>query len=345
MGSKTKLVLAVVAVVCVATGGWVVLSSRDSGSREFVELVESMWTAGQPFTLDELDAHYDAGPVAAKAGRDLSTLLGLIGNPGDSAQVLYFSDTDFEVGSLISQKALDDSRRHLGQNRDVAARLQEILHEGLRVRYPVDLTLGADAPLEYLAPLRSGTRLLALEATLAALDGDAEKSLRSLNAAVTLADSLRDEPLLISQLVRVACIAIACGAIEESVNRTSFTGLQLRELEGALKSIDLDGMIARALVGDRTWGMADLTGDPQGGRPMLEFWIESWQIDAPTAGLFDRSGYYERETVQLIRDYNDVIALGEIPTLNDSPRPNNWKTRSWAGTTTEIGFRRPRCRC
>ncbi len=170
--------------------------------------------AGFPASAKELNTFYDFGPEAEQAGRDLSSLLERIANAPQSEEVISVTPASYTLGETIPAAVLDSSRRYLALHESVLEELRARLRGLPHVRYPTDLSLGAAAPLDHLARIRAGTRLLSLDAVLAAIDGDTARAERSLRQAFALAETLRDEPVLISQLVRTACHGIAVRGLE-----------------------------------------------------------------------------------------------------------------------------------
>ncbi|MHC4617024.1 MAG: hypothetical protein ACYTEQ_04640 [Planctomycetota bacterium] len=117
-----------------------------------------------------------------------------------------------------------------------------LLHEGAAVehcRYPVDLKRGLALVHHDLSEVRHGTQLLTLEAILHAENAEPDLALRSVISGLGLARSLSGEPILISQLVRIACQGLAVSNLERVLNRTDFTDEQLVSLAQAFSGIDL----------------------------------------------------------------------------------------------------------
>jgi len=135
----------------------------------------------------------------------------------------------------------------------------ELLHKGAAIehsRYPVDLSKGFAALLPDLSNIRTGAKLLQLEAALHADNGKPELAARSITSTFGLARSLSKEPILVSQLVRIACQALAVSALEHTINKTEFTDEQLVNLSRTLANAeDLSGM-TRAFVGERCVGVS-----------------------------------------------------------------------------------------
>lgn len=106
----------------------------------------------------------------------------------------------------------------------------EVLHEARRLesaRYPVDYSRGPGTLLPHLAKVKSLTQLLRAEALMHAEEGRLQAAVDSTLAGVAVARSLEREPLLISQLVRIACLAITSAGLERTLNQHALSEEQL----------------------------------------------------------------------------------------------------------------------
>ncbi|MBL7649629.1 MAG: hypothetical protein JNK74_25930 [Candidatus Hydrogenedentes bacterium] len=124
-------------------------------------------------------------------------------------------------------------------------------------RYAIDLGSGASVSLPHLAAIRTLARAQNYEVWMAAMEDRPADALQTIKAMGPLAESLREEPILISQLVRIAVHGIMTSAVEQALNRTEFTDAQLVELQQFLSTvlppISEHSMIAQGLIGERTF--------------------------------------------------------------------------------------------
>ncbi len=88
--------------------------------------------------------------------------------------------------------------------------------EGLRQgRYDVVWRRDMSSTMvQHAQDCRPVAALLTLDAALAAHDGDMKQALASSCGAINAGRSLGDEPVVISQLVRLACTAMAVRSLE-----------------------------------------------------------------------------------------------------------------------------------
>jgi len=223
--------------------------------------LDAISAAGYPATCAELDAWYTIPESAENAAdtfidsfshynkweeeeeRKLLPIIGLAQLP------LRTEPLTEETKALVT--------RYIADNQQAL----ELLHKGAAIehsRYPVDLSKGFEA-LPGLGYIRYGARLLELEAILHAENGKPEKVVGSIKSTFGLARSLSKEPILISQLVRIACQELAVSTLERAVNRTEFTDEQLADLSRTLVNAEDPCAMIRAFVGERCSGLSIFT--------------------------------------------------------------------------------------
>ncbi len=133
---------------------------------------------------------------------------------------------------------------------DANAKALDLMHQAAALpasRYPIDLELGPAMELAHLARLRQGARLMALESIAQAEAGYLDGAVKSLTDGFGMGRSLRNEPIIISQLVRIACDGIIVKGMERVLNRASLSDLQLQSLEEAAASSESSASMTRAL--------------------------------------------------------------------------------------------------
>lgn len=105
--------------------------------------------------------------------------------------------------------------------------------------------------LPHLAEIKKIARVLDMRATTALVLGQTDTAFADLKVMITLADSVKQESLLISQLVRWASLYIGLGVFCEGAADHRWSEAQLKELQDRFQAIDLLGDYARTLRGER----------------------------------------------------------------------------------------------
>jgi hypothetical protein len=110
----------------------------------------------------------------------------------------------------------------LEANRDLILELRRLAEAGGAL-YELDYSQGFSMALPHLAQLRHCARMLAADAALAAARGEYEETIKDFVAGRKLAASVGKEPILISQLVRMAIDGIMYHNVEQSVRGEELT--------------------------------------------------------------------------------------------------------------------------
>lgn len=111
---------------------------------------------------------------------------------------------------------LDKIKDYLAASSGLIRELRELSESGGPV-YELDFSKGYAMELPHLAHLRDCARLLAMDAEMQANAGRYDEAVQDLLAAMKLADALETEPIIISQLVRIAMDGIVYGTVSASI--------------------------------------------------------------------------------------------------------------------------------
>ena len=152
-----------------------------------------------------------------------------------------------------------------------------------RCRYPLDYSRGVAILLPHVGDLRNLSRIICAVARIEADAGNAEGAWKHALTTLRLADALRDEPLLISQLVRTAQLGMAIDTVQYICRISAPSGPKIEELRDALQRCDDIGPLVSAMDGERLlfgdWffrrassGMTDEDAESLGIPPWL-FWL------------------------------------------------------------------------
>jgi hypothetical protein len=149
--------------------------------------------------------------------------------------------------------------------------------------------------LPHLARMKGLAMLTQVRATAELEAGLSAKAFEDLKLGLRMSDSIREEPLLIDHLVRIATLAIDLQTLREGLVRHAWTEPQLAEMGKYLANLDLLTEYARAMQGERALSVSGLDyvrrrgfrdnpmnylGDAEGGsasvpnfNPMPSGWI------------------------------------------------------------------------
>jgi len=139
--------------------------------------------------------------------------------------------------------------------REVCADLHAATSSGLTAsRYPVDYRDMFWTVTNDFGKARSLQRLLYVETLAAGVERRADAAADAILDMLALANSFRERPDVMSQLVRIALTGMAVGGLEDAMSRVSFSEPELKRLQDALAAVfpppEEERFMDRALVGE-----------------------------------------------------------------------------------------------
>ncbi len=147
------------------------------------------------------------------------------------------------------------------------AKLTQAAKERPLCRYDIKYEAHFAALLPHMGPLRNFVRSFTLRALAHLANDDPKAALADIRMCLFLAESIRDEPVLISQLVRIACLQIAIQPVWEGLKEEKWSAEQLAEIEKHLADIDLLEGYRISILGERD--LANLAIDRMRDNPKL----------------------------------------------------------------------------
>jgi len=336
-GGHTRTILRVGAVGGIVFAIWLGWPARPS--------YEALWRSkGFPATFAELDAWYEAVPDESNAALEYVAVAKVqmeayarrydrleqenaaLFRRGEEAirrdNSLIVGGGDVDRAEAIPPEIWAETEAYWGEvTSEIAPLLKEISAKGSRSsRYPIDLRQGYDAELDHLSRLRAMSRELYVDALHWAVAGDTANAAESLIAMVPIVDSLSNEPTLISQLVRFAIEGIFVRAIEDVMNRATFTEDQLARLQHAMRDAARmpDGLspMDRAFVGESLFFFGQVgTGDAN------IFGVAGIQASDEISAEFLRTPFYAllfpvaAERMIAAQIYGEIIDRGSEPDM------------------------------
>lgn len=124
-----------------------------------------------------------------------------------------------------------------------------------RCRFPVNYEAGAGALFPHLGHLREIMRLWAARARLNAMEGRPAEAIADVEAILSVARQLNDEPVLVTKLVQYSSIALANRGLKSVLEASSPTPQEMQPLYDEAEKIDLYSAFVGALEGERALGL------------------------------------------------------------------------------------------
>lgn len=187
-------------------------------------------------------------------------------------------------------------------------------------RFPIHYDEGEMILLPHLAKLKSIGQLFQLRAHAVLAQTNAEAAFADLRVVQKLADALRNEPLLISQLVRQSILDMVVGTLWEGMTEHRWNAAQLAEAQQRLQATDVLEE-ARSVL-EATRGFQSIaTGIKLLGRE--QYW-KAWAHIAPHEGMpiafelyvkYAPSGWFYQNEIAVNERLDEITsALAEAKT-------------------------------
>jgi hypothetical protein len=133
----------------------------------------------------------------------------------------------------------------------------ELLHEMTihpDLDFHLDYNMGPTLMLPHLSPLKRSAQILSAAALADLHKGDAASAAQHVRAMLAVAQGLRDEPLVISQLVRIAIAQIAVSATWELLQSPTVSEAGLKQIQADFAQQDFVGGMQRSFEMERAMG-------------------------------------------------------------------------------------------
>jgi hypothetical protein len=311
------VVIATVALLACALVGSVVWW-RLHLSYEVDGRLRALQRAGLPTSGAELNQWYAAVPDRENAALVMTQAFALMRTFPDqrSNEISRFKPPP--RGQPLSREQVQLLSDYVNLNSAALERATEALMLP-QARFPIDLSPGADALLPHLSRLKTLAQTVSYQTMLAIEAHHGADAARLLKTTLGLARTLDSEPLLISQLVRIAVLRIARQMLELKLNAGNTSESELTDLASAFAGLQVTNLMVRALVGEQamaiphfhmSWAqMSQLAKDGEDGSEGPE--------KAPLPGgqplLFRVTGLFERDLrfyLAVMRTNIELAALG-----------------------------------
>jgi hypothetical protein len=161
-------------------------------------------------------------------------------------------------------------------------------------RFPLDYEDGPFTLLPHLSKLKGCGEVLDLRAIAELETGQNERAFADVELALRLADAIRTEPILISQLVRMAMIDRAVQPVWEGLASQRWTAAQLEALQQKFQAMNFLAEYVLAMRGERVWFSEEMreVADRRLKSPVTQFLLD-WcappgksEIDRLVASLY-----------------------------------------------------------
>ncbi|MBC8871137.1 MAG: hypothetical protein H8E44_17055 [Planctomycetes bacterium] len=241
-------------VSCLGIVGW-----RSAAARRAENMLAEISERGEPVSAAELDAYY-ALPDGAVDTTELwvAAMAPLDGAAfsADAGDLPVVGTSNAEIPPPGQPWAeLEDVEALLAKYAETMERLHRAAEQGSAARYDLNFEDGFAMLLEHVQTLRGAARMLSLEAHVRAHRGDAHGAAESVHAINMLGKSLEREPVMVSQLVRIAVGGVSTDLFRRLLPHVEFSDADLQRLSKDYRTARYNEGFRRSLLGERTIGI------------------------------------------------------------------------------------------
>jgi hypothetical protein len=185
-----------------------------------------------------------------------------------------------------------------------------------QARFWINYDAGFAMLLPHLARIKASAQYLALHANAAQKAGDRETALQDVKLMFRLIETIHDEPILISHLVRFATLAIAMQPVWEGLADRQWTDAQLSAIETELSKLDFLADYQLAMRAERACGVWGVDYIRKQGIYALEGMVDPNRTSGPAEwekflgkALFRLipSGWFDQNKVSLCRVHEQCL--------------------------------------
>ena len=263
--SRNRLLMVGFAAVVLISLVVLALFAMYSSSRLNQRIAE-LRSQGLPTNAVELNAYYSVPPDVTDTTELWIAATTAVKNAGISQRAVKIPIVGLgptpipEPGQAWAE--LEISRTFLEELDSELQLIRRAADAGGMVRYPIDFTAGLDAVLTAQQEVRVLTRLLTLSSHVHAHAGQDSEVLKDVSGIFAVSDSLRGDPILISELVRIATHAIGCDLTADMLPHCKWTDEELESLQVAIGRADFRREMLKAFHGERAQCLTAIDTSP-----------------------------------------------------------------------------------
>jgi len=277
--------------------------------------------AGHAVTLAQVEQTYYPDPGADNAATFFSDAFAQI-DILNSPALAVIKKLSVPADSPIAPLTLAESNavtKLLADNRAALEMLRQ-MPPSTNCRYPIDMSKGYAMLLPHLKYIKSSTQLLTLSAVQRSDSRDTSGALSDLEAGFRVIDSLANEPLMISRLVRIAGRATVLSGLERVLNQHTLTEPQLANLADRLRKENDPVGMERAIECELGTGLS-VFQSPRDAIALAAYSPGSDGGDASSqgggagafVGLMKFTGFLDRDEAYYLKFMSDHLEAARQP--------------------------------
>jgi serine/threonine protein kinase len=320
----------------VLLAGLLVLRFAGSGQDELLQVIVELDRSDPGWRIEQIEAQRsripdaENGALQAQAARRL--LPAEWASPDSPVQRLGAAIRKVPSQQRLKEKQVSAVRAELTRQARALAearRLADFPGGGYKVNWSRD---ALDTMIPHAQDCRILATLLELDAALRSHERDPDGAVHSSRAALNAGRSLGDEPILISQLVRMACVSIAVQSLQRVLAQGEPSDAALAAVQKLIE--DEAGhpallIMARSERGSMHWTMTAIEAGDLDTRTIFKEADERRLLDFPS-GTAARPMH-----ARLLKRLTELVMIARLPTHEQMRAVEQWQQATNAAPLPE----------
>jgi hypothetical protein len=262
---RTILASLLALALVVAAGLWYYRSSQVDAGARLAELIAKVRARGEPLTTSELNDYYQPAQNRPDLTTELMAALAICEAQESTplaANLPLVGQGPEPPLPPQTWSQLEESEQYLSRVSTALATFRDVAERRGTARFPVDFTPGIATTQPQIQSIRLGSRVILLQFHVDLHCGQTSNAVACLLDQLALADALDQEPILTSQLVRLALVSVAIKNVQQILQCADLSDSEIVQIQQGLRNIEYTACLQRALAGDRAIAFS-MCGDPQ----------------------------------------------------------------------------------
>jgi hypothetical protein len=251
-GLGTIFATVLVVALILAASLWLYQSSQADA--RLAEIVARVRARGSPLTTFELNEYYRPAPERPDMTIEIWAALGICETSTSQRLVANLPIVGQGPEPPLPPQAwrqLEETEEFLSRVSSALATFRNVARHRGTVRFPVDFTAGVATLLPQTQSMRSGSRIISMQFYVDLHRGRTAEAVARLLDQLALADALDQEPLVVSQFVRLALMGAAFNNIQQLLQCADLSDSEIAEIQLGLRKMEYTACLKQALIGER----------------------------------------------------------------------------------------------
>jgi hypothetical protein len=212
---------------------------------------------GEPLTTAELNDFYQPAQIRPDMTQEIMAALAICDAPALkplAAKLPIVGQGPEPTLPPQDWSELEEVESFLSQQTSALETFRDVARRSGTARFPVDFTAGIATLLPQAQSMRPAARVLSLQFYVDLHRGRTSDAVECLLGQLALAGALDQEPILISQLVRIAIVSVAAHHVQHLLGMPDVSDADLVRLQQALRKLECQSCLKHAMAGERAIG-------------------------------------------------------------------------------------------